>query len=739
MKRNTLIKGIAVSVALSAFLTGCGSTAASGNDGASNNDGSTNLTTSINGKAVDGYLQYATVCLDLNQDGYCQNTEPTTQTDTNGKFKLNITAEVQQNPNYEKAMLLVYGGKDVDTGYDFIGKLLAPKEGAVVNVTPINTLVAKRLQKEFEANPNMDKKELQERLKEAKRKVALALDLPEEKLGSDPVEELQAGDSKPMEKALQLHKAVEAFAINDDKKSERAEDIYEALAEGLDDMQEGEKGVDKLLDKTLARAQKSEKVKNLLGGDNGIRLGNAAKSVSANIGKGFEKFDPKEYEHTDFLEKIGAVASADLQKVRVAVEDGDLDNISGQISFDENMFNGNFDWDKQFISSDLALLDIEPTDELISKIKALYQDKEKIRPGILFAEKESLGKSDDPELQNVYKKILAYQEEQRKEHEQQHAQGANEVVKITPPLTVYIPEDEGYGSVTFAQNGNLLFQEYELQEDGSFAAEAEEDNRPDYIFQNGKWVLEDESQERYSINADGSITLPVWNEKAVLVKGNNIAGTTQTFPRFDTSVTFPQNAQMYYLKIEKTDDSYSIDEPVKDYSADGEKVLTSIPELIQAHCGNSWFMGDENRGLAFAGVQTENGYSCNLEATEGKLVYASRDMYQDKAPFKGVVKQKQQEAGSWEIKTLEGDVKVLVVKPYNPHEFNHDDEGSMEYTIFTVKDGTLYRGEMEPKGDTKVIPAYNKTAYDAITSTIMQNWDNIKDRLPIFDENKDHN
>jgi hypothetical protein len=728
MKRNTLIKGIAVSVALSAFLTGCGSSGTTTNDNSDNNN---NI--SINGKAVDGYLQYATVCLDLNQDGYCQNSEPNTQTDDNGKFQLNITSQVQEDPNYEKAMLLVYGGKDVDTGYDFVGKLLAPKEGAVVNVTPINTLVAKRLQKALEANPNMDKKELQERLKEAKRKVAQALGLPEDKLGVDPVAELQAGDEVPMEKALQLHKAVEAFAIADDKKSERAEEIYEALAEGLDAMQEGDQGVDKLLDKTLQRAQKNEKVKTLLGGEKGLKLVDAAKKVSENIGKGFEKFDPKEHEHTGFLEKIGAITSADLQKVKVAVEDGDLDNISGQISFDENMFSGNFDWDKQFISSDLALLDIEATDALISKIKALYQDKEKIRPGILFVKKERLGKSDDPELQNVYKKILAYLEKQRKEHEQQHAQGADEVVKITPPLTVYIPEDRGYGSVTFAQNGNLLFQEYELQEDGSFAAEADEDNRPDYIFQNGTWVLEDESQESYSINADGSITLPVWNEKAVLVKGKNIAGTTQTFPRFDTSITFSQDAQMYYIKIEKTDNSYSIDEPVKDYSSDGEKVLTSIPELIQAHCGNSWFMGDENRGIAFAGAQTENGYSCNPEATEGKLVYASKDMYHDKVPFEGAVNQKQPEAGSWEIKTLEGDVKVLVVKPNNPHEFNHDDEGGTEYTIFTVKDGTLYRGEMEPKGDTKVIPAYNKAAYDAITSTIMQNWDDIKDRLPIFD------
>ena len=738
MKRNTLIKGIAVSVALSAWLTGCGSSGTTANNTSDTTD-QTNI--SIDGKAIDGYLQYATVCLDLSHDGYCQNSEPNTQTDADGKFKLNITAEAQANPNYDNAMLLVYGGKDVDTGRDFIGKLLAPKDGAVVNVTPINTLIAKVLQKELKANPNMNKKVLQEKLKEAKRKVARALDLPEDKLGADPVAQLRAGDEKMMEKALQLHKAVEAFAISDEQKSERAEEIYEALAEGLDEMQDGDKGVDKLLDRTLAKAKQNENVKALLGGDRGLKLGDAAKGIAENIGKGFEKFDAQERQKPDFLEKIGAITSDDLQKVKVAVEEGDLDNISGQISIDDDMFSANFDWDKQFISGDLKILNIQASPELISKIKALFGDEEKIRPGILFVKKERLGKSEDPDLQNVYKKILAYLDEQHRQHEEQNARGADEVVKMTPPLTVYIPEDKGYGSVTFSENKTMHFQKYELQKDGSFAPEAEDDDDNDYIFANGSWVPEDDDQESFTLNDDGSITLSLWHEKAFLVKGKDIAGETKAFPRFNTSVTMPDNAQMYYIKIEKLDDSYSLNEPVKDYTQDGDKKLTSIPELIQAHCGNSWFMGNEKRGIAFAGTKTDNGFECNTEATSGKLVYASRDMFQHEGSFEGTgvsVRPEQQQAGTWEIKTLAGDVKVLVVKPFNPREFNHDDEGGIEYPIFAVMNGTLYRGDMEPKGEKKAFPAYNKTAFDAITSTITQNWEDIKDRLPLFDEHN-HN
>ena len=44
----------------------------------------------VNGKAVDGYLRYSIVCLDLNQDSFCQPTEPFALTDINGSFTLNI-------------------------------------------------------------------------------------------------------------------------------------------------------------------------------------------------------------------------------------------------------------------------------------------------------------------------------------------------------------------------------------------------------------------------------------------------------------------------------------------------------------------------------------------------------------------------------------------------------------------------------------------------------------------------
>ncbi|MEA2027969.1 MAG: hypothetical protein U9N49_03215, partial [Campylobacterota bacterium] len=51
----------------------------------------------ISGKAVDGYLRFSTLCLDLNDDGLCQvESEPTTSTNANGSYALTITQAHQK-------------------------------------------------------------------------------------------------------------------------------------------------------------------------------------------------------------------------------------------------------------------------------------------------------------------------------------------------------------------------------------------------------------------------------------------------------------------------------------------------------------------------------------------------------------------------------------------------------------------------------------------------------------------
>ena len=411
MKRNTLLKSITVSVALSAFLSGCGSTANTtntGNDRNNNND-NTLKTSSISGKAVDGYLQFATVCLDMNQDGYCQATEPNTQTDENGSFSLDISSEIGQNPQFKTAMLLVYGGKDHDTGVDFEGKLFAPQDGEIINITPVSTLLAKTVQKDLEENPTLTQEEIKLKIQLAKQKVAAALDIPEEQLADDPVKRFQNGDDELIKKSLQLQKYVEAFLVTDDNetKKERAEKIYDALAMTLDEMDDAQKGVDTLFDKTVEKAQNDKNIKALLGGEKGLELSDAARIVSDNIHTKFEQFDQGTRQEPDFLEKIAVSTEDDLHQIAKAIKKGTITQINEEITIDPEIFNPEFDWEAKFIKQDLLRIGISnPSNELIEKIKKLFDEK-KIKPGILFSEKEQLSDTQDPKLEEIYVKINA--------------------------------------------------------------------------------------------------------------------------------------------------------------------------------------------------------------------------------------------------------------------------------------------------------------------------------------------
>ncbi len=729
MKRNSLLKGLTLSVALSAFLTGCGGGSVTAGDDNTNNNDNTVATTTISGNAVDGYLQYATVCLDLSQDGYCQANEPNTQTDETGKFTLQITPEISSDAGFESAMLLVYGGKDVDTGLDFNGKLLAPKDGNIVYVTPITTLVAKSVQKELKANKTLTKEQIREKIAESRKKVALALGLDDEDLKKDPVAAQKSGNEEIIKKSLQLQKAVEALLVADDdkgrSKDERAEEIYEALLDGLDNMQSGDQGVEMLLERTFEKAQNDTRTKELLGGDRGIEFADAAKSVARNIQEGFDGFDKEDRSKDDFLEKIASITKDDLKQVEIAYEEGTLDEISGQIKIDDGIFKPEFDWAEKYILDDLdyAGLPKQPQ-EVINKLKDLFK-AEDVKPGVLFEELDRLKASDDPDIQKIYTYLKKFMAEQKAEKEKEEAKRDGEVFNIAPPMSFYMSEGMGYGKITFNENNTMTYTEYNIQQDGSFAINDNTNQNNDLIYKDGKWVLEKNGIVDFKITEDGAIILPEWNEKAYIVKAEQIEGDTRELPEFGLETTMPKDARMYFIKIEKTDDFYGLNEQVRNYNPDGKDTFATIPDFIAGQCGMHWFIGDENGGLAFAGTQTENGYSCDSSAKEGKVVNAYFD--RDGKQQIGKV------AGEWKIKTLPGDIDVLIVKPYNVKKFL-DNEGDLEYPIFSEKDGSVYRGYMEPKGLKKVIPAFNESAMEGIKTAITNNWEKIQQNFPLYDE-----
>lgn len=134
----------AVSVLIAHLLTACG--------GSSTGSGSGSGSISIGGAVIDGYIEGAKVCLDVNGNGTCDSIEPSATTDSNGRYNLSyngnttglhILTEVPSTAKDkdDNGMTLAEAGKSSFT-------LLAPapsSSSGAVHVTPLSTMVSQEM------------------------------------------------------------------------------------------------------------------------------------------------------------------------------------------------------------------------------------------------------------------------------------------------------------------------------------------------------------------------------------------------------------------------------------------------------------------------------------------------------------------------------------------------------------------------------------------------------------------
>lgn len=130
-----------LSTAMAAVLTACGG----GGDSSTVNP-TPPATANLTGKAIDGYLAGATVCLDLNANNRCDAGEPSAVTDSNGNFGL-----VADNAVGKKLLVVVDGNtKDRSRpGYSFPANIVLSGivDGTTgQNVTPLTSLVVARME-----------------------------------------------------------------------------------------------------------------------------------------------------------------------------------------------------------------------------------------------------------------------------------------------------------------------------------------------------------------------------------------------------------------------------------------------------------------------------------------------------------------------------------------------------------------------------------------------------------------
>ena len=110
---------------------------------------------SFKGQVVDGYINGATVCLDINEDNLCSADEPTAITDIAGKFNF-TNLEVKKDINIA---LLISNGTDMATNKPFLGEFKAVINTSTVSsetnlmITPLSDLATILFYKSLNNNP----------------------------------------------------------------------------------------------------------------------------------------------------------------------------------------------------------------------------------------------------------------------------------------------------------------------------------------------------------------------------------------------------------------------------------------------------------------------------------------------------------------------------------------------------------------------------------------------------------
>ena len=107
------------------------------------------VTNTVSGRVADGYLQGATVCVDINENSACDDDEPSSISGTGGTYQLDIPADATDKPIIADVPETAI---DEDTG-EAIGKklILSTPADRPGFISPITTLV----HEELKGNPNL--------------------------------------------------------------------------------------------------------------------------------------------------------------------------------------------------------------------------------------------------------------------------------------------------------------------------------------------------------------------------------------------------------------------------------------------------------------------------------------------------------------------------------------------------------------------------------------------------------
>ena len=183
----------------------------------------------ISGKAVDGYISGAKVCLDINSNNICDTNEPSTTTSNDGSF----TLVSNEKGNYS---LLLIGGQDTATGKDFVGILknviTLNSSNTIIDtrITPLTTISTEIFNKEIKTNPYFTPTQ-------AKQQLAERFDLNISQIEDDPLQdkEVFAKAQQIMQTIQILSKSIQSDKTNSTKNKKAFTHIIQQMAISIKD------------------------------------------------------------------------------------------------------------------------------------------------------------------------------------------------------------------------------------------------------------------------------------------------------------------------------------------------------------------------------------------------------------------------------------------------------------------------------------------------------------------------
>lgn len=159
-------------------------------------------TTAVAGRVADGYLQGAVVCVDINENGSCDEDEPQTVSGQGGSYNLDIPDDATDKPILA---IVPATAIDEDTGKAIGKELFFSSPGDKPSfISPITTLVHQALKQ----NPTLN-------TDDAEAAVLETLGMPDEKdasLFADYVANSETGDQALREKFHYLHQTARVVA-----------------------------------------------------------------------------------------------------------------------------------------------------------------------------------------------------------------------------------------------------------------------------------------------------------------------------------------------------------------------------------------------------------------------------------------------------------------------------------------------------------------------------------------------